>query len=257
MKAKTELLLYHLLWAADGFIRPSFRNISQSFETWAYRNGYARQIALLERQKFIKVRGGDSRVYSLTKAGRLQALGGRDPVAQWQRPWDGYWRIVLFDVPVRRDADRLKLRRYLRKRGFGCLQNSVWITPDRLRPEMRLTKLNRGDVEMLLMLEARPCAGETDAELVKGAWDFHRINSGYKEYLQILRGRKKARGGLEAWTKAEGEAWQNASQLDPFLPRCLLPKGYLGEIAWKQRLRASKDVGRAFDRVAALAPTIR
>jgi hypothetical protein len=65
----------------------------------------------------------------------LHVLGGRDPEAQWARPWDGQWRLVLFDVPTGQNAQRERLRRYLRDKGFGYLQNSVWISPDPLTAE--------------------------------------------------------------------------------------------------------------------------
>jgi DNA-binding transcriptional regulator PaaX len=39
---------------------------------------------------------------------------------------------VLFDVPTGQNAQRERLRRCLRDKGFGYLQNSVWISPDPL-----------------------------------------------------------------------------------------------------------------------------
>jgi hypothetical protein len=41
-------------------------------------------------------------------------------------------------------------------------------------------------VASLLLLEARPCAGESGAEIVAGAWDFERINRRYARHLKIL-----------------------------------------------------------------------
>ena len=40
-------------------------------------------------------------------------------------------------------------------------------------------------MESLILLEARPCAGESDAEIVAGAWDFERINR-YARHLKVL-----------------------------------------------------------------------
>ena len=59
----------------------------------------------------------------------------------WNRTWDGKWRLILFDVPLGRDTQRNRLRRYLRNKGFGYLQNSVWITPDSLANERALAAL--------------------------------------------------------------------------------------------------------------------
>jgi len=42
--------------------------------------------------------------------------------------WDGYWRIILLDIPEERKSEREALRYLLKKAGFACLKNSVWIS---------------------------------------------------------------------------------------------------------------------------------
>ena len=248
MKARTEELLYFLLWSAEQLTRPTFRNLDESFEGWAYRNGFLRQLALLEKRKFLEQNSAKqraSRLYRLTAEGRLYALGGRDPETEWSRSWDGTWRLVLFDVPVADNAQRARVRRYLRARGFGYLQNSVWITPGSLDEEAKLLRSAKIDVESLILMEAQPCAGESDAEIVAGAWDFEQINHLYARYLRILSQRPsgKLKNELEAramqnWGRAEREAWNAAIQVDPLLPEELLPPRYLGRRAWQRRTKA-------------------
>src|ERR1051325_7849162 len=116
-------------------MRPTFRNLSQSFESWAYESGLLRRIHELERDGFLERRNKTDRVYRLTSAGRLRALGGRDPEAQWCRPWDRTWRLICFDVPITDNRERRRLRHYLRTRGFGLLQGSIWITPDEIKEQ--------------------------------------------------------------------------------------------------------------------------
>jgi len=43
--------------------------------------------------------------------------------------WDGYWRIILLDLPEARKSERESLRYLLKKAGFVCLKNSAWISP--------------------------------------------------------------------------------------------------------------------------------
>ncbi|MFA6177577.1 MAG: hypothetical protein WC694_01625 [Candidatus Paceibacterota bacterium] len=43
--------------------------------------------------------------------------------------WDGFWRIILLDLPENRKAERESLRYLLKKAGFVCLKNSAWISP--------------------------------------------------------------------------------------------------------------------------------
>ena len=43
--------------------------------------------------------------------------------------WDGFWRIILLDLPEERKSERESLRYLLKKAGFVCLKNSAWISP--------------------------------------------------------------------------------------------------------------------------------
>src|SRR6266536_485862 len=149
MRPKTEEFLYFLLWSAERLTRPTFRNLTESYEGWAYRRGLLRQVAVLEKNQLIERdhEAADDRMYRLTGRGRLHALGGRDPQARWSREWDGCWRLVLFDVPTAQDSHRRRLRRYLHSRDFGCLQGSVWVTPDPLEEERRILVGAKMDVE--------------------------------------------------------------------------------------------------------------
>jgi phenylacetic acid degradation operon negative regulatory protein len=253
MKTKSEEFLSLLLWSADKLSRPTFRNLTESYEGWAYRNGLLRQLSSLEKSQMIEPRDADAgdRVYRLTAQGRLCALGGRDPQARWSRRWDGRWRMVLFDVPVARDSHRRRLRRYLHDRGFGCLQGSVWVTPDPLEEEKKILVGAKIDVSSLLLLDAQPCAGESDAEIVAGAWNFERINRRYQNLIRILDQRPTGAVQSDAsakallrWASSEREAWLDAVSNDPLLPKRILPKDYAGQTAWQRRVKALCQAGQ-------------
>jgi DNA-binding transcriptional regulator PaaX len=253
MKPQTEEFLNFLLWSADLLARPTFRNLTDSYESWAYRNNLLRQVAALEQQQLVERNstGPGDRTCRLTWQGRLHAMGGRDPQARWAREWDGRWRLVLFDVPTTQNSQRAQLRRYLRDKGFGYLQNSVWITPDSLEEERHVLVGGKINVESLILLEARPCAGESDSEIVAGAWDFERINHHYVRHLKILGerpsgglGNEAAAKALQCWAAAEREAWLDAVTHDPLLPERILPSGYLGQQAWRQRIKVLRQAGR-------------
>ena len=183
-------------------------------------------------------------MYRLSAQGRLHALGGRDPETRWGRAWDGHWRLVIFDIPSGQNAAREWLRRYLRVRDFGCLQNSVWITPDPVEEEQWTRAKGSINAELLLLLEARAVGDESDEEIVSGAWDFDRVNQGYSRYLKILGRRptaalksESAVKKLLSWMSQERTAWLAAVGIDPLLPARLLPRNYLGQKAWRQRLQ--------------------
>jgi DNA-binding transcriptional regulator PaaX len=68
---------------------------------------------------------------------RITSLGRqklhRDELGNTTMPisknWDGKWRIVMLDLPEDRKDEREALRYLLKKAGFVCLKNSVWISP--------------------------------------------------------------------------------------------------------------------------------
>jgi phenylacetic acid degradation operon negative regulatory protein len=253
MKAKTEELLYLMLWAAETIQRPTFRNVTESFEGWAYRNGLHQQLSALEKSQLIERHGERpaDRVHKLTEAGRLLALGGCDPMARWKRHWDGRWRMVLFDLPQKKASERVRLRRSLAQRGFGYLQNSVWITPDPLTDEREALADGPVEVESLILLEARPCAGESDLEIVKGAWNFDAIDHAYNRHDAVLtllpRDPLTDTAGarrLHRWLREERLAWLEVAGLDPFLPVPLHPPGYGGMKAWRRRVECMSEAGR-------------
>ena len=46
-----------------------------------------------------------------------------------KKKWDGRWRMLVFDIPERRRAVRVRLRRVMSEVGFVRLQDSVWVYP--------------------------------------------------------------------------------------------------------------------------------
>ncbi len=254
MSARAEETLSFLLWSVALLMRPTFRNMTEPCESWTCRTAMDPRVLRLRKRKWLRVNrlGPGNRLFRLTEPGRLKALGGRDPLAQWSRDWDGLWRLVVFDVPLRQNAQRARLRRRLRARGYGCLQGSVWVVPDFVTGEKEA--LRQGDIQVrsLLVLEARPGAGESDMEIVQGGWNFDGLNRLYRVYLKVLdrrpdrrRLQTQADQVLATWADDERKAWLAAIRFDPMLPRCLHPPGYLGPEAFRQRQEALGPAGRA------------
>lgn len=73
---------------------------------------------------------GQNQYTKLTKEGKKRAnslkLEGENAIIS--NTWDGYWRIILLDIPEERKNEREALRYLLKKAGFVCLKNSVWIS---------------------------------------------------------------------------------------------------------------------------------
>jgi len=257
MKAKTDLFLYRLQWLAEKPLRPTYFNLEQSFEGWAYQNGLLNQIHQLEAQGFLESTqdpASGKRLHRLTEAGRSQALGKRDPEKAWAAPWDHQWRLFLFDIPERESSKRRQLNRALTKAGCGCLQGSVWIAPATPPEIEELVAGDDPDCKHLLLLLANSKGRKVDAKMVEGAWDFEAINRKYQKLQETLDlfpqvVRCHTRDSLAQWTAAENAASRAALQIDPLLPSELLPKHYIGQRVWKSR-------GKVLAQAARLAPSL-
>ncbi len=238
-----ETLLELLFWSLEKLSRPTVANLTESFEAWEYRIRFMPGLRSLARSGHVTFEGRrGARTLKLTERGRVAALGAVDPVARWQRKWDGKWRLLVFDLPTSPTAPRTRLWRWLRSQRFGYLQQSVWISPDpvddTLLPLMRL-KLSP---ESLTVIEGRPTLPDRDSDLVRGSWEFGPANSAYRKVIECCgsaldQARRTSFSVAERrlWLVAQRKAWLEAVSLDPLLPEPLLPADYLGLPAWNAR----------------------
>jgi len=107
--------------------------LSKSFRKGYNLNAYLDRTTkrLVERGLItIHQRRGD-RYAKLTTKGR--ALLSRYQLHDYrplkQKRWDGFWHVIVFDIPERKKFLRDGLRQELARIGFVMLQNSVWAYP--------------------------------------------------------------------------------------------------------------------------------
>lgn len=251
-----EVFLWEMLSMAELFMRPTATRAFYSFEDVGLQGEIARHIHRLEAKAYLEHQpgGAKDRLYRLTEKGRLAALGGLDPTREWARPWDGRWRFFCFDMPANRSAERTRLWRALRNRRFGCLQGSLWISPD---PAGQLRKELKGDRHpaSLVVLEGAPCAGEKDGELIESAWDFEEIERRWADFdHRVKTGERSVKRGeftrkdFRLWVEQTRDSWSRIVKVDPFLPLNLAPRGYPGEKTWRKKERAFRNIVEALSR---------
>jgi DNA-binding transcriptional regulator PaaX len=149
---------------------------------------------------------------------------------------------------------RRKLYAWLRANHFGCLQRSVWLSPDPFGDVVDVLKMKGVSAGDVVAVEGRPCVGgaKSDAGYVASAWKWEEINGRYSEYIDFSRNRigtKMRPAAARDWVSEERSIWMRAVRFDPLLPEALLPEGYLGKKAWEARRKLLK---RAVPMVAAL-----
>lgn len=218
--------------------RPSVVSLMEGLSGWENRTGMARTLQRLEQDAFLESEGRSlDRVVKLTKKGRRLLRGERDPEKQWERAWDGKWRMVVFDIPESSRKLREDLRNLIKTQSFGCLQKSIWISPDPFGQDIRNLRRMAPAPRTLSFLECSELYGGKPIEIAKAAWNFSSLDSNYTQYLSFLDSCRKAPGQfpLEDFLTQENHLWDQAMGPDPLLPNELLPKKYLGKKALKAR----------------------
>jgi len=94
----------------------------------------------LKTNEYIKIKQVGKRrfKFELTKKGKklLARYNFAELALKAKRPWDGQWRMLVFDVPEKNRWARDSLRERLKQMGFFQFQKSVWLYPYECEEEM-------------------------------------------------------------------------------------------------------------------------
>ncbi len=81
--------------------------------------------------------------------------------------WDGYWRIIILDIPEDRKSEREALRYLLKKAGFVCVKNSVWISMLPFENLFINIKKDLGLTTEMMIIVTEKIDSETEEEFFK------------------------------------------------------------------------------------------
>lgn len=115
-------------------------------------------LSRLKKKGLVRFEGeGSKRHVAITDAGRGYLMTKRASLTKRKqtRRWDGYWRIVMFDIPESQKNRRDALRRELMSVGFKKLQRSIWVSPDECEEYVKLLKADRHIGKCLLYLKTK------------------------------------------------------------------------------------------------------
>jgi len=119
-----------------------------------------RAAAYLKSKKYATIRekGEDGYVLQLTEDGAevIMSKALKDLRIRVRSPWDGIWRIVMFDIPNRHKWARDTLRQRLKLMGFYQMQESVFVSPYPCHEEIKflISLLNVNDYIRLVETSA-------------------------------------------------------------------------------------------------------
>ncbi|MFA5997051.1 MAG: hypothetical protein WC791_01025 [Candidatus Paceibacterota bacterium] len=91
-----------------------------------------RTLGTLQKKKLVNIyskNGND--IIEITKAGKKKVLEYNLDEMKLKRPakWDGWWRIVMFDIPESKRRGRDAVSRKIKQFGMYPIQKSVFVSP--------------------------------------------------------------------------------------------------------------------------------
>jgi len=213
------------IWTPPGYSRRKYRDLVGRL----IREGLMQRVLI------------DGKVnFRLTGAGRRLIISSYPSLKKASQEWDGFWRVVIFDIPEKDRKQRDLLRRELIKLGFGRLHNSTYISAFEYDKEfldwLEVRKLK----ERVFLLESKQKHLGDPKKLAEKVWDLDELALGYEKVTERLT----TRFGIKDQIKREEffkKVYQDYLSLvikDPFLPKILLPENWPAKNASKYILRA-------------------
>lgn len=99
-------------------------------------------------------------------AGRLIDLRLKKLAKLKNKKWDGWWRLIIFDIPEERKFAREALRRRLKYFGFFPLQKSVFVFPYECEKEI-VTLVNYFEISDYVEIPLARYLGSKEKRILK------------------------------------------------------------------------------------------
>lgn len=161
---------------------------------------------------------------TLLKKGR-EELRKQFPLLEWRkRPWDGKWRVVMYDLPEKIKSKRDILRNWLKRLGFGQWQMSVWISPHPLINSIHQIITQAGLEPFCSVHESKRVIGIPDTDFASKVWKLDQLNDKYRQILRQPTKYLDHKRNLELLMD------------DPMLPQELLPQNWQWDNLMKKTL---------------------
>ncbi|MFC1790460.1 PaaX family transcriptional regulator C-terminal domain-containing protein [Patescibacteria group bacterium] len=233
---KREILIF-LGMIADGIWAQTFRNQLRrmAFDGWYQKSNFASSISkLLSVGDIEKVEKKGKVFLRLTSQGNKHLTQSIPFLKFARKQWDGYWRIVIFDINEKSRSVRNSLREKLVSLGFGQWQRSVYITPHDISGEITQFLKSKRLLSVCVCLEARQIGVEDEGELAEKVWQLNDLNEAYYSLFLDCQNLLSRVGEKKSDRRQFHQLWLAYQEIicrDPYLPRELLPKNWWAEKA--------------------------
>lgn len=126
------------------------------------RRRFNQSLKTLEKKKLVRVYIKDGKeVVEITQAGKLKVLEYdlEDMKLVVPKKWDGWWRIVMFDIPQSKKQARDAVSRKIKELGLYPIQKSVFVSPYLCKNEIDFVGEFFGVRENIIYIKAKEIQG--------------------------------------------------------------------------------------------------
>lgn len=126
-----------LVFPGAGYVYKEFKK--EQWEKAKRRGRLNYTIKRLEKQNLVSWKEKDGElILTLTEQGKKKVLKYKIDEMRIEKPkkWDGFFRVIVFDIPEREREARNTFRKKLKNLGFYQLQKSVFVCPYECREEV-------------------------------------------------------------------------------------------------------------------------
>ncbi|MFD2638727.1 phenylacetic acid degradation operon negative regulatory protein PaaX [Piscibacillus salipiscarius] len=201
-------------------------------------------ISRMSKQGWVKSeKRGNRSYYSLTEQGKARMEEASKRIYKFEsQKWDGYWRMLVYNIPENKRSLRDELRKELVWSGFGNLSNSCWITPNPLDEQIHRLVDKYEIADYITYFKSTYEGMSTPQSLVDKCWDLEDVNQKYSDFIKEYSEKYYIDKNLiEKGAISDGACFVKCASLvhqyrkflfiDPDLPEELLPNQWLGNSA--------------------------
>ncbi len=95
--------------------------------------------------------------------------------------WDGFWTVVIFDIPEEKRNRRREIRNYLKHLGFVQWQRSVWVTINNVKRQVQ--RLFEKEQTYLFAFRAESLFGDRDEEVINRLFKPHELEAKFIKFV--------------------------------------------------------------------------
>ena len=231
---RTKILLALMLLGGEGLTPVSLDKKIQDLFEIPFNQKTRGTISSLIKEGIIskeEKEAGETGVYKLTDFG-FNKLCLRFPFFRFLRnDWDGYWRIISYEIPEKMRYLRDRLRREMAGWGLGPWHRSFWLTPHPIMVNLKKLITGQEEEQYVQAFEAKHTFGKREVLLEK-VWGKTTLERYYRRLFKAWYTVLSEKTDKKAKFMKIISAYINILKTDPGLPKELLGEKWIGFESW-------------------------